>query len=350
VKKNRKAVIAAIAVTFALFCSAAQAQSGALKVTSFPSGAKVSIDGADTGKTTPMSISLAVGDHTVVVSIPNSGWNPDTRTVTIVSGNNDLSVTLLPILTIGPQGPQGPKGDTGATGAQGAQGLKGDKGEQGVEGVPGSTGAKGDKGDKGEKGDTGDRGPVGATGGNGAPGLAGAPGPSGPALSGMQEFAAASVHQWTAPAGVTHVLFEMWGGGGGGGPLFSEGGGGGAYTRGIVPVLPGTTYLIAVGKGGQGNVPFEHDAEDGAASGMLDGNNVVIFAGGGVAGGRGGFGGAIDPSAAVSRNGGSACCAGNPIGASAFGANFCPGPNAEKTGRGGDLYQEGQAGYVLLTW
>jgi hypothetical protein len=79
--------------------------SGALRVTSFPSGAKVSIDGVDTGKVTPMSVSVSVGDHLVEVSIPNSGWNPDTRTVTIVSGNNDLSVTLLPVMGTRAAGP-----------------------------------------------------------------------------------------------------------------------------------------------------------------------------------------------------------------------------------------------------
>ena len=81
--------------------------SGDLKVTSFPSGANVTVDGVDTGKVTPMSISLPVGDHTVVVSIPNSNWGADSRTFTVVSGNNDLSVTLLPTLTVGPQGPPG---------------------------------------------------------------------------------------------------------------------------------------------------------------------------------------------------------------------------------------------------
>src|SRR5690348_13758537 len=91
----------------------AQSGSGALKVTSFPSGANVAVDGVDTGKVTPMSISLAVGTHTVVVSIPNSSWNADTRSVDVASGNNDLSVTLLPASTIGPIGPPGPKGDPG---------------------------------------------------------------------------------------------------------------------------------------------------------------------------------------------------------------------------------------------
>jgi hypothetical protein len=49
------AVIAVIAAAVATV----EAQNGALKVTSFPSGAKVTIDGSDTGKTTPMSVSLA---------------------------------------------------------------------------------------------------------------------------------------------------------------------------------------------------------------------------------------------------------------------------------------------------
>ena len=93
-----------------------------LKVSSFPSGAQVSIDGVNTGKVTPMNTSLAEGDHVVTVQIPSSGWNADTRTVTIVTGNNDLSVTLLPMAVAGPQGPAGPpgaKGDSGETGPPG---------------------------------------------------------------------------------------------------------------------------------------------------------------------------------------------------------------------------------------
>src|SRR5215470_16685047 len=111
----------------------AQSGNGSLKVTSFPSGANVAVDGVNTGKVTPMSMSLPVGDHNVVVSIPNSGWNADQRTVTIISGNNDLSVTLLPTLSAGPKGdtgPQGPKGDTGAQGPQGPAGADGAQGPQ----------------------------------------------------------------------------------------------------------------------------------------------------------------------------------------------------------------------------
>jgi len=113
---------------------------GVLKVTSFPSGANVSVDGIDTGKVTPMNISVAVGTHTVVVSIPDPRWNPDSRLFTVVAGNNDLSVNLLPILTTGPIGPQGPKRDPGPIGPPGAPGAPG---------VPGATGPAGPQGSPG---------------------------------------------------------------------------------------------------------------------------------------------------------------------------------------------------------
>jgi len=148
------------------------AQNGSLKVTSFPSGAQVIIDDVNTGKLTPMSTSLSIGEHTVRVQIPSSGWNPDVRTVTIVAGNNDLSVTLLPSLTIGPIGPQGPKGDPGPAGP---------KGDTGALGPVGPAGLKGDAGPQGPKGEVGAVGPAGLTGPQGAQGTAGPEGPVGPA-------------------------------------------------------------------------------------------------------------------------------------------------------------------------
>src|SRR5437870_9699653 len=137
----------------------AQSGSGALKVTSFPSGANVAVDGVDTGKVTPMSISLAVGTHTVVVSIPNSSWNADTRSVDVASGNNDLSVTLLPASTIGPIGPPGPKGDPGP---QGRTGPPGPVAPTGPQAAPGPQGPKGDTGDPGPAGPAGAAGAAGA--------------------------------------------------------------------------------------------------------------------------------------------------------------------------------------------
>src|SRR5262249_42738880 len=142
----------------------AQNGNGSLKVTSFPSGASVKVDGVDTGKTTPMSISLALGDHAVEGAIPNSGWNPDSRTVNIDSGNNDLTVTLLPAQLIGAKGEsgeQGPKGETGAQGSKGDPGESGPKGETGAAGLKGDTGAPGDTGPTGNDGTAGVQGPSG---------------------------------------------------------------------------------------------------------------------------------------------------------------------------------------------
>src|SRR5687767_2798864 len=103
------AVSVFIAMSAAAASATAQNGGGSLHVTSFPAGAKVFVDGINTGKITPMSTSLAVGDHIVEVSVPNSGWDPVFRSVTIVSGRNDLDVTLLPVLTVGPPGPKGEK-------------------------------------------------------------------------------------------------------------------------------------------------------------------------------------------------------------------------------------------------
>lgn len=135
-----------LSVALLLVPAIAAAQSGSLKITSFPTGAAVVIDGVNTGKVTPMSVSLPIGDHVVVVSIPDTGWRPDTRTVTVAAGNNDLSVTLLPLLTVGPKGD---KGDPGPQGPAGPQGAKGDRGDQGPQGPVGAEGPQGPQGPPG---------------------------------------------------------------------------------------------------------------------------------------------------------------------------------------------------------
>ncbi len=132
-----RALTVVLAVAVALIPRGAWAQNGVLKVTSFPSGASVSVDDVPTGKVTPMSVTLTTTSHKVAVFIPNSGWAPDTRMVDIVAGNNDLSVTLLPVLTTGPQGPQGPAGP------QGPPGPKGDTGDTGPAGPVGPVGPQG---------------------------------------------------------------------------------------------------------------------------------------------------------------------------------------------------------------
>lgn len=297
--------------------------------------------------TTPLS-SFAAGDYLVIVTFQSSG--------ALI-----FTVTLGAIGPSGLPGPPGPKGDTGATGATGAQGPKGDTGAAGgaativvgtvMNGAPGSNATvlnsgtpsaavlnfvipEGAKGDKGDKGDTGGTGPTGATGPQGPPGPTGV----GAGFSGMQEFTnpgnnPSATYTWTAPAGITHVMVEMWGGGTGGG-IF--GGFGGSYARSVVGVVPGTVYTIAVGGGGSGNLIAESGDEGYASSMSLAGITLISASGN------------PDPNAVIYRFGNftSLSFTGN----TAFGASFCPGPLGDHTGRGGDANSPGQPGYVLLTW
>lgn len=62
---------------------------------------------------------------------------------------------------------------------------------------------------------------------------------------------------WVAPAGVTSVQVETWGAGGNGARRSTNGagggGGGGAYSLRSLTVVPGNTYYINVGAGGNGS-------------------------------------------------------------------------------------------------
>jgi hypothetical protein len=219
----------------------------------------------------------------------------------------------------------------GADGPQGTQGLQGPAGQQGLQGATGLPGPQGPIG------------PVGPV------------GPQGPAgFNGIKEFANATLidpHIWVAPPNVTHVLVEMWGGGGGGGtpyPFCDCPGGGGAYSRSVIAVTPGMAYSIRVGIGGAPVQPGQLAGQDGGDSSMsvLLTGMTLIHAGGGS--GNGG-GGSPDPLADISRQG----IFGNGAtgaGGASFGAQFCPGPFGETTGHGGDYFQWGSPGYVLLTW
>ncbi len=159
--------------------SALVAGADSLNVTSFPDGAMVYIDGVCTGKTTPMSTSLSIGEYDATVKLPDgSGWAPWTTKVTITEGKNELSATLVPLVTQGPAGPQGPIGPTGPQGPVGPQGPIGAPGPQGPAGPQGPIGPQGIQGEQGPAGPKGDTGP---TGPQGPEGLMGPMGPVGPA-------------------------------------------------------------------------------------------------------------------------------------------------------------------------
>lgn len=98
-------------------------------------------------------------------------------------------------------------------------------------------------------------------------------------------FTAPGDYTWTAPAGVTSVCVVAVGGGGAGGNDFdTQGGGGGGLAWGNnIPVTPGNSYAVKVGKGGAGAGP-PSPAEDGTDSSFTADSFQVI--------GRGGLGGA----------------------------------------------------------
>jgi hypothetical protein len=142
-RSSQTLLLVLVAVLLAPLGFATSAAAATLKVSSFPSGAQVIVDGVNTGKVTPMNVSLPEGDHVVTVQISGAGWRADTRVVTIVSGNNDLSVTLLPVSTEGPPGPKGDKGDPGDPGDPGVNGTNGADGLNGADGQPGAPGPPG---------------------------------------------------------------------------------------------------------------------------------------------------------------------------------------------------------------
>ena len=191
------------------------------------------------GKTGYLHITLDDIDQTVFVyrftSVSQSG-SVNTFAVTYVSsvGPETTLDNYAVNLTIDLDGGPGATGTTGATGL-------GATGSTGATGFNGSTGATG----LGATGATG----VGATGATGI----GATGPSGVGGTNLQLFTTDG--SWTAPAGVTTAIVELWGGGGGqtspgGGVVYPSGDGG--YGKAVVTVTPGVTYTVTVGKGGNG--------------------------------------------------------------------------------------------------
>lgn len=84
---------------------------GTLRVSSFPPGAEVWIDGTFTGKTTPAILLIATGEHLVMAKAPDAGWAPAQKSVVVESGVNAVSLTLVPQGVQGPPGPPGPPGE-----------------------------------------------------------------------------------------------------------------------------------------------------------------------------------------------------------------------------------------------
>jgi hypothetical protein len=285
--------------------------------------------------------------------------------------------------------------DIGANGAQGAAGAAGAPGVAGAAGPAGPAGPQGIVGPMGPPGATGPAGQVGSTGSQGSQGLPGPQGSSGPqgpigpagissALNGIQDFS--TTGSFTVPSGITKIQVELWGAPGGFGGPGGEGetlGGGttcppactdttfpghqgaspgiGGYTKAIVPVTPGATYMIVVGSNGTNgeaglsgsatncNGPCAEPGDAGAngtAGGdteLIDSTNNILVAAQGGPGGAGGAGGGGSAGPLPAPGGAGGVAAGgaqttNIIGTSNPTTGFPPSGGGQK------------GGYVLIEW
>jgi hypothetical protein len=268
---------------------------------------------------------------------------------------------LTPVLvSAGPHGPQGPQGIPGVPGPQGPQGMQGPAG------------------------------PAGATGPVGPPGTAGPAGPPGTGsggVNGLQEFTQSGT--FNVPAGITHLLVELWGAGGGGGGgvddavdgFFSagSGGGGGGYTRTVIPVVPSATYNVIVGAGGAGgfaaagSTTIGTSGASGQSTSVTDSSSTVVAtAAGGAGGGPGavdvvnlqvlcgiggaGGGGTSSPNS-IGRTGTGGQSCSNIVGTSDIGGSGGLPPNGSVVPAGGQggmggtvVGVTGSAGYALISW
>ena len=188
-------------------------------------------------------------------------------------------------------------------------------------------------------------------------------------LHGVREFFTNGTFR--VPPNVTGVLVEMWGGGGGGSSqgfcsttFDTDGGngGGGAWTKEVLPVVPGATYTVVVGLGGSAAATGSGGA--GTNSQILDrDSNVLLYAGGGQgggpasAGGHGanGAGGVADPNASISHSatslypyasghiaGPEPADGSGALATGGYGGISCAGP--------GYSAYSGGSGYVSLEW
>jgi collagen triple helix repeat protein len=311
----------------------------------------------------------------------------DSKENAATSHEPELEITLRATGAAGPPGPPGPPGSVGADGARGPAGERGPSGPPGPPGPPGPAGPPGPSGPSGVAGPVGPAGPRGASGAPGA--MASAPtesavmaAPPGVRVGGLREYRASGT--WTAPPGVTSVLVEAWGAGGAGGqgsPGNQGGGGGGgagAYQRAMLGVVPGTTYDLVIGDGGQ---PDPSGGGDGRETQFRDATTGTVLLS--VRAGRGGRPGRPDGTAGAGGSGGRAettlgvgrdgfeGATGEPCRPSPLSPGTCLGPGrggasgvavrgsidpplrTSVGGTGGDAGRPGLPGgpgYVILLW
>jgi hypothetical protein len=310
----------------------------------------------------------------------------DSKENVTTSHEPQLEITLRATGAAGPLGPPGPEGPVGPPGPAGARGPAGPPGAVGPAGPAGPRGPAGPPGAVGPAGPAGPRGPAGPAGPVAGPPAqtAAAVVPALPSVTigGLREYRASAT--WIAPPGVTRVMVEAWGAGGAGGsgsPGMQGGGGGGgagAYQRVVVAVVPGATYDLVVGDGGQPDPSGGGDGRDTQLRDAITGTVLLTVRpgqGGGSARpdgapGAAGSGGRAEPALGVGRNG-SAGAAGEPCRPSPLSPSTCLSPGrgggggvpargsldpptgGGAGGRGGEAGRPGLpggSGYIILLW
>jgi Collagen triple helix repeat (20 copies) len=327
------------------------------------------------------------GSSQIVANFPSgkvpASFTPGTYFLTVTFKNQLPTIFGV---DIGANGAAGPAGPAGAPGSPGAQGSPGPAGPAGLQGIPGPFGPAGATGLAGQVGLTGSQGSQGLPGPQGSSGPQGPIGPAGvsSALNGIQDFTTTA--SFTVPSGITKIQVELWGAPGGFGGLGGEGetltGGStcppactdttlhgqegaspgiGGYTKAIVPVAPGATYMIVVGSNGTGgargasasaagcNGPCFEPGDAGANgtpggdTELIDSTNNILLAAQGGPGGAGGAGGGGSAGPLPAPGGAGGVAAGgaqttNIIGTSNPTTGFPPSGGGQKVG------------YVLIEW
>jgi hypothetical protein len=105
----------------------------------------------------------------------------------------------------------------------------------------------------------------------------------------ITRFTNVATTSWTAPEYVTTVEYLVVGGGGGGGAAYDTGsgggGGGGLVLSGTLNVVPGNSYSVVVGSGGNGGVGagdrFTDRSETNGLAGGLSSFDAIVALGGG---------------------------------------------------------------------
>jgi hypothetical protein len=154
---------------------------------------------------------------------------------------------------------------------------------------------------------------------------------------GEAAYTTPGTYSWTAPPGVTSVS-ALAVGGGGGGTFSSNGGrggsGGGLGWRNNIPVVPGQSYTVIVGAGGNpggngGISEFINPSTVRGLAGLAGGTGTGLVAGGGFVGDGGGNGGNAGTSNTTTTGGG-----GGAGGYSGNGGNGGNGTGSSSTSAG----------------